>query len=67
MAAERTGRRCVGVEIEPAYVDLSIRRWQKLTGRDAIHAESGHSFNEIASGTSGETSEAPGVPDKETF
>ena len=67
MAAERTGRRCVGVEIEPAYGDLAIRRWQKLTGRDAVHAESGHSFNEIASGTSGETSEAPGVPDKETF
>lgn len=67
MAAERTGRRCVGVEIEPAYVDLAIRRWQKLTGRDAIHAESGHSFNEIASGTPGETSSVLGTDNKEAF
>jgi len=67
MAAERTGRRCVGVEIEPAFVDLAIRRWQKLTGRDAIHAESGHSFNEIASDASGEASSPPGTGDKEAF
>ena len=67
MAAERTGRRCVGVEIEPAYVDLAIRRWQKLTGRNAIHAECGHSFDEIASGTQSETSSAPSTDDKETF
>ena len=67
MAAERTGRRCVGVEIEPAYVDLAIRRWQKLTGRDAIHAECGHSFDEIESDGSGEASSAPGTDDKEAF
>ena len=67
MAAERTGRRCVGVEIEPAYVDLTIRRWQKQTGRDAIHAECGHSFDEIASDASGEASSAPGTGDKEAF
>jgi DNA modification methylase len=67
MAAERTGRRCVGFEIEPAYVDLAIRRWQKLTGRDAVHAKSSLPFNEIASGTSAETSEAPDIHDKEAF
>ncbi|MEM6587017.1 MAG: DNA modification methylase [Pseudomonadota bacterium] len=47
MAAERTGRRCVGVEIEPTYVDLTIRRWQNLTGRDALHADTGVPFNAV--------------------
>ena len=35
LACERTGRICHGVEYEPGYVDLAIRRWQELTGRDA--------------------------------
>ncbi len=46
LAAERTRRRCVGVEIEPRYVDLAIRRWQTMTGGAAIHAESGATFEE---------------------
>jgi DNA modification methylase len=40
MAAERTGRICCGIEIDPLYVDVAIRRWQRLTGDRAIHAES---------------------------
>jgi len=36
LAAERTGRRCYGGEYEPKYVDLAIRRWQNLTGKDAV-------------------------------
>jgi DNA modification methylase len=47
LAAERVGRRCIGVEIEPRFVDLTIRRWQQLTGKDAIHAESGLRFEVI--------------------
>ncbi|MCP3391756.1 site-specific DNA-methyltransferase [Bradyrhizobium sp. CCGB12] len=35
LAAERTRRRCSGVEIDPRYVDVAIQRWQKLTGREA--------------------------------
>jgi DNA modification methylase len=31
IAAERTGRRCYGMELGPLYVDVAIRRWQKLT------------------------------------
>jgi DNA modification methylase len=46
IAAERTGRTCHAIELEPAYVDLAIRRWQTLTGMSAIHAGSGRSFNE---------------------
>jgi DNA modification methylase len=36
LACERTGRICHGVEYEPGYVDLAIRRWQELTGKDAV-------------------------------
>ena len=46
LAAERTGRLCRGVEIEPAYVDLAVRRWQEMTGHRAIHAETGRPFDE---------------------
>lgn len=47
LAAERTGRICHGVEIEPKYVDLTIRRWQDATGKSAIHRQSKQSFNEL--------------------
>jgi len=48
IAAERTGRRCCGLELDPAYVDTTIRRWQALTGGSARHAESGRSFDDLA-------------------
>ena len=48
VAAERTGRRCHGMELDPAYVDTSVRRWQKLTGGSARHAASGRSFDDLA-------------------
>lgn len=35
IAAEQLGRRCYAIEIEPRYVDVAIRRWQKLTGKHA--------------------------------
>ena len=44
MAAERTGRICRGIEIDPLYVDIAIRRWQRMTGERATHAESGVDF-----------------------
>jgi DNA modification methylase len=47
MAAERVGRICHGIELDPLYVDVAIRRWQKHTGNDAIHIASGRTFNEI--------------------
>jgi DNA modification methylase len=48
IAAERTGRRCYGLELEPGYADTIIRRWQAFTGRDARHAASGRSFDELS-------------------
>ncbi len=48
LAAEKTGRRARLLELEPQYVDVAIRRWQKLTGQDAVHADSGKTFNQIS-------------------
>ena len=44
IAAERTGRRYYGIELDPAYVDTIVRRWQALTGGSARHAVSGRGF-----------------------
>ena len=48
IAAERVGRRCYGLELDPAYVDTIVRRWQALTGGRARHRASGQSFDERA-------------------
>jgi DNA modification methylase len=45
IAAERVGRRCFGIEIDPAYVDTIIRRWQAFTGDAARHATTGEVFD----------------------
>jgi DNA modification methylase len=47
IAAERVGRVCRGIEIDPIYVDVAIRRWQRYTGDKAIHVASGLTFDEI--------------------
>ena len=48
IAAEMTGRVCCGLELNPAYVDVVVRRWQLFTGRAAKHQVSGQSFDERA-------------------
>jgi DNA modification methylase len=48
IAAERTGRVCHGIELDPIYVDTVVKRWQRYTGDQAIHAGSGKRFDEIA-------------------
>lgn len=35
LACEKTGRRCVGIDVEPKWCDVSIRRWEELTGHKA--------------------------------
>jgi DNA modification methylase len=37
LAAERTGRRCCGIELDPLYIDTAIERWQRMTGRKALN------------------------------
>jgi DNA modification methylase len=48
MAAQQVGRRARALEVEPRLVDVAIRRWQAYARRDAVHAESGLSFDETA-------------------
>lgn len=36
LAADRTCRRCYGIELDPIYVDTVIERWQRMTGRQAL-------------------------------
>ncbi len=47
IAAEQTGRLGRAVEMDPRYVDVAVRRWQKLTGQKAILCGSDLSFDEI--------------------
>ena len=46
IAAEMTGRRARLIEISPAYVDLTVRRWEKATGEKARHAITGKLFQD---------------------
>jgi DNA modification methylase len=45
VAAERSGRRCYGLELDPLYVDTIIRRWQRQTKLEAVHLDTGETFN----------------------
>jgi hypothetical protein len=47
IAAERVGRRCYALEVEPVYADTAIRRWQTLTGDIARHGRTGRTFGEM--------------------
>jgi len=55
VAAERTGRVCYAMDLDPHYCDVAIERWQKFTGLAARHAETGRAF-------SGTTVERPSSP-----
>ncbi len=48
VAAEKTGRRARALEIDPAYVDVAIRRFESFTGIPARHAETGLAFADVA-------------------
>ena len=38
VAAERAGRRCFAMELDPVYCDVAVRRWEMATGRKAVLA-----------------------------
>jgi DNA modification methylase len=44
LAAEGVGRTCHAIELDPLYVDTAVKRWEKQTGRHAIHAVRGQTF-----------------------
>ena len=58
IAAERTGRRCFGLELDPTYVDTVVRRWQAYTGGQARDAASGKVFDEIEAERKAESRDA---------
>lgn len=48
IAAERVGRRCYGIELDPKYADTVIARYERHSGVQAVHCGSGRTFAEIA-------------------
>lgn len=48
VAAEKVGRVCFGLELDPIYVDTAIRRWQARTGQQVVLATSGLPFDGVA-------------------
>jgi DNA modification methylase len=48
IAAEKTGRRARAIELDPRYVDVAIRRWERFTGKTAVLAPMGETFEEIS-------------------
>ena len=48
IAAETTGRACFAMELDPAYVDVAVTRWQAFTGQEAVLDGPSTSFAEIA-------------------
>ena len=45
IAAEKSKRHARLIELEPGYCEVTIRRWQELTGRDAVLAASGETYD----------------------
>jgi DNA modification methylase len=45
LAAEKVGRVCYGIEIDPLYIDTAVQRWEKHTGQRAIHAATRQYFD----------------------
>lgn len=57
IAAEKTGRMARVLEYDPLYCDVIIRRFEKLTGVDAVHSETGQTFAEMSKQTSEKTNQ----------
>jgi DNA modification methylase len=62
IAAEKTGRHARLIELEPRYVDVTVRRWQHLTGRNAIDATTGQPFTSRQSRETDPQAPLPATP-----
>lgn len=62
LAAERTDRVGYGLEIEPRYVDATIRRLAEHAGVEAVLADSGCSFDDVAAARSDGSCDGPAAP-----
>jgi DNA modification methylase len=47
LAAEKVGRICYAIEIDPWYVDAAVKRWEKHTGERAVCAVTGQCFDQV--------------------
>lgn len=47
IAAERTGRHARAIELDPQYIDVSIMRWQRITGRQAVLSSTGQTWDQV--------------------
>jgi DNA modification methylase len=63
MAAEKLGRRAYGLEIDPVYIDVTIRRWQAFTGQEARLEETDEIYDEVAARRALTMSSAQDAPD----
>ena len=59
IAAESVGRICRAIEIDGAYCDVAIRRWQSMTGEEATLFETGETFAEVAARRAGAPPDLP--------
>ena len=50
IAAEKNGRTAMLMELDPRYCDVIVKRWQDFTGKQAVHADTGKTFEEVANG-----------------
>jgi DNA modification methylase len=48
IAAEHTGRKARVIEIDPAYCDLIVKRWQDYAGKRATHGQTGVEFDDLS-------------------
>ncbi len=63
IAAEKTGRVCRGIELDPKFVDVSIVRWQEFSGDEAVLEATGESFSQVRERRSQETPDGDAEPE----
>ena len=51
IACEKTNRKCYGMELDPHYCDVTIKRWEQYTGKDAILESTGESYKQMTGQT----------------
>jgi DNA modification methylase len=57
IAADKTARVCRGVELDPLYVDVIVRRYETATGHQPVLVETGETFEALAARRQGEAME----------